>query len=144
MNYEPKQIEELAKLLDKCKLTEIEVKAKDSLIRVSRQTSNVAALTTAPQEINVTKENIEKEQEQAGTVIKSPMVGTVYLSPAPDAQPFVSVGTKVKKGDVLCLIEAMKMFNKIKAEKSGVIIKVLAKNEHPIEFGSKLFVIDES
>ena len=144
MNYEPKQIEELAKLLDKCKLTEIEVKAKDSLIRVSRQTSNVAALTNAPQEINVTKENIEKEQEQAGTVIKSPMVGTVYLSPAPDAQPFVSVGTKVKKGDVLCLIEAMKMFNKIKAEKSGVIIKVLAKNEHPIEFGSKLFVIDES
>lgn len=144
MNYEPKQIEELAKLLDKCKLTEIEVKAKDSLIRVSRQTSNVAALPTAPHEINVTKENIEKEQEQAGTVIKSPMVGTVYLSPAPDAQPFVSVGTKVKKGDVLCLIEAMKMFNKIKAEKSGVIIKVLAKNEHPIEFGSKLFVIDES
>ncbi|MEE3002806.1 MAG: acetyl-CoA carboxylase biotin carboxyl carrier protein [Pseudomonadota bacterium] len=144
MNYEPKQIEELAELLDKCKLTEIEVKSKDNLIRVSRQASNTSTVTTVSHEMSKPKENLVKDQEQTGTIIKSPMVGTVYLSPAPDAKPFVKVGTKVKKGDVLCLIEAMKMFNKIKAEKSGVIMKVLAQNEHPIEFGSKLFVIDES
>ena len=69
------------------------------------------------------------------------MVGTVYLSPSPGAAPFS--GQTVQKGDVLCLIEAMKMFNKIKADKAGVVKRVLVNNEQPVEFGAALFVIDE-
>jgi acetyl-CoA carboxylase biotin carboxyl carrier protein len=70
------------------------------------------------------------------------MVGTVYLSPAPGSPPFVSVGQKVKIGDTLCLIEAMKMFNKIEADKSGTISARLVESEQPVEYDQPLFIID--
>jgi len=77
----------------------------------------------------------------AGTVIKSPMVGTFYRASSPGADPFVSVGTEVKEGQALCVIEAMKLMNEIPAEISGVIKEVLVENGQPVEFGQPLFVI---
>jgi acetyl-CoA carboxylase biotin carboxyl carrier protein len=75
--------------------------------------------------------------------IKSPMVGTVFLSASPGAKAFVSVGQQVKVGDVVCLIEAMKMFNRIEADKNGIVKAILVQNEQPVEFGQPLIIIEE-
>ncbi|MCK9193275.1 MAG: acetyl-CoA carboxylase biotin carboxyl carrier protein [Nevskia sp.] len=75
-------------------------------------------------------------------VVKAPMVGTFYRSPSPDAKPFVEVGQTVKAGQTLCIIEAMKMLNQIEADKSGVIVEVVAENEKPVEFEQPLFIIE--
>ncbi len=79
------------------------------------------------------------EPETAGAVITSPMVGMLYLAPSPEAAPYVSVGSTVKKGDVLCIIEAMKLMNEITAEQDGVITEICAGNEQVVEFGQPLF-----
>jgi acetyl-CoA carboxylase biotin carboxyl carrier protein len=78
---------------------------------------------------------------ETGQVIKSPMVGTFYRSSAPGAAAFVEVGTSIKEGDTLCIIEAMKLLNEIDAEVSGVVTKILVENGQPVEFGQPLFVI---
>jgi acetyl-CoA carboxylase biotin carboxyl carrier protein len=75
-------------------------------------------------------------------VVESPMVGTVYISPAPGSDPFVEVGQSVKKGDVICLVEAMKMYNQIEADKSGTITARLVENATPVEFNQPLFIIE--
>jgi acetyl-CoA carboxylase biotin carboxyl carrier protein len=77
-----------------------------------------------------------------GHAVKAPMVGTVYLSATPGAKPFVDIGQHVTVGDTICLIEAMKMFNKIEADKSGVISARLVENQQPVEFDQSLFIID--
>lgn len=77
----------------------------------------------------------------AGKPVTSPMVGTFYRSPSPEAKPFVQVGDTVKKGDTLCIIEAMKLLNEIEAEEDGVIKEVLVENGQPVEFGQPLFIL---
>ena len=77
----------------------------------------------------------------AGEPVTSPMVGTFYRSPSPEAKPFVQVGDTVKKGDTLCIIEAMKLLNEIEAEEDGVIKEVLVENGQPVEFGQPLFIL---
>ena len=79
-----------------------------------------------------------------GHIIKSPMVGTVYLAPTPGAKPFIEIGQHINPGDTLCLIEAMKMFNQVEADKAGVISACLIENAHPVEFDQPLFVIEEA
>ena len=76
------------------------------------------------------------------SVVTAPMVGTFYSSPAPGAKPFVEIGSEVKQGDVLCIIEAMKMMNQIESDKAGRVVSVLAKNGDPVEFGQTLFIIE--
>lgn len=83
----------------------------------------------------------EKEDIPVGKVVKSPMVGTFYAKPSPDREAFVTVGQKVKKGDVLCIIEAMKLMNEIESEWDGEIAKILVKDEETVEYGKPLFVI---
>jgi len=83
----------------------------------------------------------EEEQVPEGEVLRSPMVGTFYTSPSPEAEPFVSLGQKVSEGETLCIIEAMKMFNQIEAEVSGTVAAILAENGQPVEFDQPLFVI---
>lgn len=85
----------------------------------------------------------EKEAPEKGTVIKAPMVGTFYRSPSPDKPPFASVGDAVKKGDTLCIVEAMKLMNEIPSPVAGVIRDILADDGEPVGFGAKLFVIEE-
>ena len=79
---------------------------------------------------------------ESGHVVKSPMVGTFYRASGPNAKPFVEVGQQVKEGDPICIIEAMKIMNEIEADKSGTIVKVLAENGQPVEFGQPLIVIE--
>jgi acetyl-CoA carboxylase biotin carboxyl carrier protein len=83
-----------------------------------------------------------KAADKPGTVVTSPFVGTFYRAPSPDAAPFVEVGTVVKKGQVLCIVEAMKLMNEIEAEIGGKIAEILVQNATPVEFGEKLFRID--
>lgn len=83
------------------------------------------------------------EQVEAASYIKAPMVGSIYLQPAPDKEAYVSVGTKVHKGDVVCIIEAMKMMTEIKSEVDGIITKVLVTNEELVEFDQPLFEVQE-
>jgi acetyl-CoA carboxylase biotin carboxyl carrier protein len=138
-------------------LGEIEIKEGDKSIRVSRQSSTLSPplptvthhyITPTGQELASTSDlsgKVEKKetQEIKGHLVKSPMVGTVYLSPTPGAKPFIEVGQRVEVGHVLCLIEAMKMFNQIEADKSGVISARLIDNEQPVEYDQPLFIIEE-
>lgn len=84
----------------------------------------------------------EEKSEVQGTFITSPMVGTFYSSPSPDDPPYVKVGDKIEKGEVLCIIEAMKVMNEVKAAVSGHIAEILVESGHPVEFGTKLFTIN--
>ena len=144
MSIDQKKIETLAKLLEKYALTEIEFSDESTNIRLCKQTQTVASVAApaqpAPQ--NTTANTQKAEEVDTDTLIQSPMVGTVYLSPSPGAAPFAEVGQTVQKGDVLCLIEAMKMFNKIEAEHAGIVSARLAENGQPVEYDQPLFVID--
>ncbi len=81
----------------------------------------------------------EKPAEKPGTLVTSPFVGTFYRAPSPDSPPYVDVGTKVKKGQVLCIVEAMKLMNEIEAEVSGTVVEIFVKNGKAVEYGQKLF-----
>ena len=88
------------------------------------------------------KETINKEEEDCN-IVKSPMVGTFYLKPAPNAEQYVEVGTNVQKGDTLCIVEAMKLMNEIESEYSGTIKEILVKDGSPVEYGTPLFKISK-
>lgn len=93
-------------------------------------------------ETQVAKTELAHNEENAGLVeVKSPMVGTFYRAPSPDAAPFVEIGEHVTKGQVLCIIEAMKLMNQIESEISGTIVKILIENGKPVEFGQPLFLV---
>jgi len=145
------QIRKLIKLVQSSDLTEIEVTEGDQTVRISRQHS--AAVAPAPH-AHFAADAVpaypaspapapepDEEPYNAEHVISSPMVGTFYRSPSPDADSFVNVGQKVRKGDVLCIIEAMKMMNEIEAEYDGVVDSVLIENASPVEYGQPLFAI---
>ncbi|MCF6208282.1 MAG: acetyl-CoA carboxylase biotin carboxyl carrier protein [Ghiorsea sp.] len=146
------EIRKLIRLVQQSDVTEIEVTEGESTVRISRQ-SLVAATVAAPQvaapaaplaaaavaaPVAIAEAPATENDEH---VFKSPMVGTFYAASSPDDDPFVSEGTIVKKGDVLCIVEAMKLMNEIEAEYDGVVEKVLAKNAQPLEYGQPIFVI---
>jgi acetyl-CoA carboxylase biotin carboxyl carrier protein len=86
-------------------------------------------------------EDSQEEQAPEGELVRSPMVGTFYDSPSPEAEAFVSLGQQIKEGDTMCIIEAMKMFNQIEAEITGTVVAILVENGQPVEFDEPLFVI---
>jgi len=145
------EIRKLIRLVQQSDVTEIEVTEGESTVRISRQSTvapAVAALApqpmlAAPAAAPTLAEPVRAEavEEDSEHVVKSPMVGTFYASSSPDDAPFVSVGTSVKKGDVICIVEAMKLMNEVEAEYDGIVEKVLAKNAQPLEYGQPLFII---
>lgn len=134
--------------------TEIEIKEGEESLRLCRNShvgQSVAPVsiqmpTSAPAPSTVPQAPVSKVEavpaEPNGHKIRSPMVGTLYASPSPDAPVFVTVGQKVKAGDTLCIIEAMKMFNEIEADRAGTITAILVSNGEPVEFDQPLFVIE--
>lgn len=94
--------------------------------------------------INDTKENIQNHEikEIKGNIVKSPMVGTFYLKPSPTSDPYVEIGKNVKKGETLCIIEAMKLMNEIESEYEGKITQILVKDGETVEYGTELFIIE--
>jgi acetyl-CoA carboxylase biotin carboxyl carrier protein len=140
------QIRKLIRLIQNSDITEIEVTEGDHTVRVSRQGTVATAPAPAVQPIVAAPPAAApaapaEESAEEENIVTSPMVGTFYRAPSPDADPFVTEGSKVKKGDTLCIIEAMKLMNEIEAEYDGVIEKVLVDNASPVEFGQGLFVI---
>jgi acetyl-CoA carboxylase biotin carboxyl carrier protein len=138
-------IRELAQLLDETGLTEIEFERDGVSIRVARHGQAPAVRTYAPEPTPVapgatTPSTVEPAQHP-GTVA-SPMVGTAYLGPAPGARPFVEVGSQVKAGEPLLIIEAMKTMNQIPAPRSGTVIQILVEDGQPVEYAQPLLIID--
>jgi acetyl-CoA carboxylase biotin carboxyl carrier protein len=141
-----KVIRELAKLLEETGLTEIEFERDGVSIRVARQTGAPAprvraADVTLPAPAALTPAGPADLAQHPG-VVASPMVGTAYLGPGPGARPFVEVGSQVKAGEPLIIIEAMKTMNQIPAPRSGTVIQVLIEDGQPVEYGEPLMIIE--
>jgi acetyl-CoA carboxylase biotin carboxyl carrier protein len=149
MRIDPALVRELAELLTTNSLTEIEVSDGDRRIKVSREPAAVLSTATAPapQALAapgpVPAAQLPEPAAEAisGTSVKSPMVGTAFLSPEPGAKPFVAVGDAVKAGDTLLIVEAMKVMNPITAPSGGVIKQLLISDGQPVEFDQPLAVI---
>ena len=137
-----KVVNRLAELMARHGLTEVEISEQDSRIRVVRPagTASEVSLQSSTGIAPMTND-IEPEPEVESRYVTSPMPGTFYLSPSPDAAQFVSVGDVIKPGKVVGIVEAMKVMNEVKAEISGTVTKVLVANGAPVEFGQKLFEI---
>ncbi|MDD9851062.1 MAG: acetyl-CoA carboxylase biotin carboxyl carrier protein [Gammaproteobacteria bacterium] len=140
-----RKIKKLMDMLEQSGLVEMEIREGEDSIRLSRAAP--AAVTAAPVAAPAPAEprpagEQKPETEVSGFAVKAPMVGTFYAAPNADAAPFVQVGGKVKAGDTLCIIEAMKIFNQIEAEKAGTVTAVLKESGDPVEYGELLFVID--
>ncbi|NWG75572.1 MAG: acetyl-CoA carboxylase biotin carboxyl carrier protein [Rubrivivax sp.] len=146
-------IKKLIELLDSSGVAEIEVKEGESSVRISRMSANMPAMpqmmmaapmaaapTAAPQA--VTPAPAPAPAAETGHTVKSPMVGTFYRASSPGGPPLVEVGTAVKVGQPLCIIEAMKIMNEIEADQAGTVTRVLVENGQPVEFGQPLFVIE--
>ena len=139
MNIE--EIKELAQIMKDADLTMIEVTENDFKIRLKKETKkNYTPTNTNQSEIvAVSQEEDPKQQTSDYTEVKSPMVGIFYRSSSPQEDPFVEVGTRVKKGDVLCIIEAMKVMNEIISEVDGEIAEISIENGELVEYGATIF-----
>ena len=151
MQVDPELVRQLAVLLDDTNLTEIEVQDGERRIKVARELFGVAPITAPPAPGHVAlpapasaaQPSAEPVAEEvSGTTIKSPMVGTAYLSPEPSADAFISVGDSVKAGDTLLIVEAMKVMNPIIAPKAGKVAQILVSDSQPVEFDQPLVVIE--
>ena len=138
-------IRALADILNETGLTEIELDQKGTRVRVSRSMQASAVVHAAPAVHHATPAPVATAPaaaQVAGSPLKSPMVGTAYLSPSPEAPAFAALGSEVKQGQTLLIIEAMKTMNQIAAPKSGRLVQVLIENAQPVEFGEVLMVIE--
>jgi acetyl-CoA carboxylase biotin carboxyl carrier protein len=142
MNIDSKLVRELADLLNDTGLTEIEVEDGGRKIRVARQITAAAAIAApAPVAAAPAPAPAPSDPPAAIDAVKSPMVGTVYLTPEPDAPPFITVGKTVRAGETLVIVEAMKVMNPIVAPKAGTIQAILVENAQPVEYDQPLVVI---
>tara|TARA_R110002096_G_scaffold63740_7_gene156091 strand:- start:6 stop:455 length:450 start_codon:yes stop_codon:yes gene_type:complete len=146
-----RKVKKLIELLEESGIAEIEIKEGEESVRISRTSPNAAIApmqyaappAPLPAAAPMSAENASNESTTvSGHQVTSPMVGTFYEASSPGATPFTEVGKQVKEGDVLCIIEAMKMLNQIESDKSGTVKAVLAENGQPVEFGQPLFVIE--
>lgn len=146
------EVHHLVELLNRHELTELEVEHKGLRIRVRRGATGEAMATVAPESSRGARrpameplaEQSPAPEPQKLVTVTSPIVGTFYRSPSPDADPYVEEGDFVKKGQVLCIVEAMKLMNEIESEVDGRIYKILAESAKPVEYGQPLFLIDPS
>ena len=138
MKINKKLIKELVENLEEFKLTELEYSEKDIKIKVSRQIQTSQNISTP---VTTEKNNI-KIETVSGTEIKSPIIGTAYLAPEPGAKRFVETGKKIKKGDTVMIVEAMKTMNHVPSPKDGVVKSVNVEDGQPVEYGQTLVVID--
>jgi acetyl-CoA carboxylase biotin carboxyl carrier protein len=147
-----RKVKKLIELLEESKISEIEIHEGEESVRISRQSTGVTqtfmqvpglanSAATSDQSFAAPISQTNLKDEEAGHIIRSPMVGTFYASPTTGSPVFVEEGQAVEQGDVLCIIEAMKIMNQIEADVSGVVNKILVENGAPVEYGQPLFVI---
>lgn len=142
------EIKDIISFLKETDITELNIEKEGFKIRIKRGyiygpievtkiSKPVEGISTPPY-----PSGLERHEEEKLHTVTSPLVGTFYRGPSPDSQPFVEVGAKVEKGQVLCIIEAMKIMNEIESDVSGVIKKALVENGQPVEYGEPLFLIE--
>ncbi|MFM7588577.1 MAG: acetyl-CoA carboxylase biotin carboxyl carrier protein [Bacteroidota bacterium] len=162
---EIKEIQELIRFVSKSGVSEVEIEKEGFKIHIKTGSTMpgspvyaiapamapvapmapaLATATIPSAEPALASSNTAGSSSPSGTVVKAPMVGTFYRSAGPDKEAFVKVGDKVQKGQTLCIIEAMKLFNEIEAEFAGTVMEILAENSAPVEFDQPLFVIAQS
>ena len=152
MKFETDYIEKLAKVLADTGLTEISLEDGEQAITLRKDvvvapvapvvSATVQAAPAAQAQAPSAPAQAASEPAKKGTPITSPMVGTFYKSPSPDADAFVSVGQSIKTGDVVCIVEAMKMMNEIKSEISGKVVEICVEDGQPVEFGQVLMYVE--
>ena len=138
MKIDKKLIKELVENLEEFKLTELEYSENDIKIKVSRQIQTSKNISPDI----ITEKNNKKVETVSGTEIKSPIIGTAYLAPEPGAKKFVETGKKIKKGDTVIIVEAMKTMNHVPSPKDGVVKSVNVEDGQPVEYGQTLVIID--
>jgi acetyl-CoA carboxylase biotin carboxyl carrier protein len=147
-----RKVKKLIELLEASDIAEIEIKEGEEAVRISRASSSAPAVYSAPVAAAPAPAPLAAAAPAAGDdkpaapvtsghVVSSPMVGTFYRSPSPSSPPFVEVGTHVKVGDVVCIVEAMKMMNQIEADQAGVVEAILIEDGEPVEFDQPLITI---
>ena len=145
-----RKVKKLIEMLESSELEVIEIQEGEESVRlVKKQTETVVSHVTQNPADPVTEKNVIGHSQEVlspikaadGEVITSPMVGTFYAAPSPGARPFISVGDEIQEGDVVCIVEAMKMMNEIKSDFSGKVTSVLVENSEPVEFGQALFTV---
>jgi acetyl-CoA carboxylase biotin carboxyl carrier protein len=144
MKIDKSIIKELSNYLDEFNLTEIEITEKDTKIKVSKNNVSISNqpvqtssnIQTANQSIS------EKPSVKSGTEITSPIIGTAYHAPEPGAKKFVEVGKKIKKGDTIMIVEAMKTMNHVPSTADGVVKEICVEDGHPVEFGQTIIILE--
>ena len=144
MKIDKKLIKELSEYLDEFNLTEIEFTEKDTKIKVSKNNVNINNQTVPNVQNNsTTKENSNiSNKSKSGTVITSPIIGTAYHSPEPGAKKFVEVGNKIKKGDTIMIVEAMKTMNHVPSTADGIVKEICVEDDKPVEFGQTIIILE--
>ena len=150
-----RKVKKLIELLEESGIAEIEIHEGEESVRISRDGSapppqmmvnvpSVDAGSSLKTQLSTNENSSSDDYSDEGEVITAPMVGIFYSSPSPDQPPFVSKGQNIKTGDVLCIIEAMKIMNQIEADIDGKLVRILVENGDPVEYGQPLFVINPS
>jgi len=147
-----KEIKELINLMNENGLMELEIEREGTRIRIRKSSSGKFEAITqeddAPRVVRTIKagerELTERKGEENLIPIKAPMVGTFYRAPSPEAKPYVEIGHNVDVGQVVCIIEAMKLMNEIKSEVKGKVVEIVAENANPVEYGQGLFMVEPS
>ena len=153
-----RKVKKLIELLEASDVAEIEIHEGEESVRISRAGSNAPSVITGmpqfmpqmappatgeiPAAGGAADSATPAVEEHSGHVVRSPMVGTFYRAASPGSKPFIEIGSNVKKGDTLCIIEAMKILNQIEADKSGAVTRVLVDNGEPVEYNEPLFIIE--
>lgn len=146
MEYE--KIKQLMDDMGNSKLTSLDIEFPDGIkIKMEKNNSKQVAVTTTTEETSTKEEipqpiTVAQDKKEDGILVKSPMIGTFYMKPSPDSKPYVEVGQTVKKGTVLCIIEAMKLMNEIESEYEGKITEILVKDGETVDYGKPLFRLE--
>ena len=143
MKIDKKIIKELSDYLDEFNLTELEYSEKDTKIKVSKNNISINNQTnhTLSKEIS-SNENLESQNDISGIEVTSPIIGTAYHASEPGAKKFVEVGKKIKKGDTVMIVEAMKTMNHVPSSSDGIVKKILVADGQPVEFGQTLIILE--
>ena len=141
MKIDKSIIKELSNYLDEFNLTEIEITEKDTKIKVSKNNVSISnqPITTSTNAYNNVS---EKPSVKSGTEITSPIIGTAYHAPEPGAKKFIEVGKKIKKGDTIMIVEAMKTMNHVPSTADGVVKEICVEDGHPVEFGQTIIILE--
>ena len=144
MKIDKNIIKELSDYLDEFNLTEIEITEKDTKIKVSKNNVSISnqPVQTSPNTQTVIQSVSEKPNVKSGTEITSPIIGTAYHAPEPGGKKFVEVGKKIKKGDTIMIVEAMKTMNHVPSTQDGVVKEICVEDGHPVEFGQTIIILE--